>query len=382
MLKNYLRFVLFFLISSGGAAELREWQAEIGPPEKLVCADSSTGLPITFLSTLHSRERLFSCHQPAFLPDGSMIIFSSDRSGLAAYYGYLVPNGELVKFLPDAVSNAYGAVVSRKQNTLYLLRKRSLFAWHFGGNGSDSKREVKIQEKKLGEIPEGFSLLESMTENGDGTCLSLLLQDQVDELAMAVFFIETGELRFLARGIGKVSRLQFNPYDSASLLFCGGDNPSGLWLVDVNGQPARLLVNIPANDRIADAQWCKDGRISLLTLPALGEPDHQLVDVASGKTNTRHLPESGVAQGSALASACVSPDNRWIAFLGQNGSVILSDLQGVIQVPVVSGHAHVDGDFVPQISWDPQGKWILFTSGLFHNMDVCLMALASMVKER
>jgi hypothetical protein len=367
MLKYSFQLIVFCFFCRVGAADVREWQAEILPLQNLVHTDSSSGRCFTILSTWPSREVLLPCPHNAFLADGSMVVFSSDHSGLNAYYGYLIASGELVKFLPDAVSNAYGAVVSRKQNVMYLLRKRSILAWNILCTGNGNSRHVRIQEKKLGEIPEGYSLLESMSESGDATCLSLLLQDQVDEPAIALFFIESGELRFLARGLDRASRLQFNPNDANVLLYAGGDHPCRLDVLDASGQPPRMLLALDEGASVKNLQWCSDGRIALLTSAASGEPQLYFIHAASG------IKGPPLFNGLGLASCCVSPDNRRIAGLGRNGDLLLTDLEGGNPATIKAGDPAAGGECMSQLTWDPQGKFILFSSTILGNPDAGLL---------
>jgi len=372
-----LRFVPFILLWAvlTAVAQTREWQAQVLPAEKQVYTDPVTGHTITALSTRPSREQIGPCRQNAVLCDGSMIVFTSDRDGLTAYYGCLVEGGDLVKFLPDAVSNAYGAVVSRYRPLLYLLRKRSLFSWQITQTRTEHSAVVNVQEKKLGEIPEGYSLLEPMTESGDGRSLSLLLQDQVDEAAVAAFFIESGELRFLARGLGGAGRLQFSPYDSTSLLFLRRDDPAGLWLLDSSGRPARLLRALAGLQSFGHVQWCRYDRIALLTCDEQRAAALERISSRSGR-----LDSAGVALPAPFASACLSPDGRWLAGQDRQGAVLLGDLVQGTWTRIAGAVAPPGTDFVPCITWDAMGRWILFNGAAGKSSDVCLFAVAAIRK--
>jgi len=373
-----LRFALIILLGSvlSAAAQTREWQAQLLPAEKKVYTDSVTGHTITALSTRPSREQIGPCRHNAVLCDGSMIVFTSDRDGLTAYYGCLTEGGELVKFLPDAVSNAYGAVVSRYRPLLYLLRKRSLFSWQITQTRTEQSTVVNVQEKKLGEIPEGYSLLEPMTESGDGRCLSLLLQDQVDEAAVAAFFIETGELRFLARGLAGASRLQFSPYDATSLLFLGRDDPSAVWLLDTSGQPARLLRALAGTQSFGHVQWRPHDRIALLT-----SDQHSAAALERISTRSGHADSAKVAIPVPFAAACLSPDGRWLAGQDRQGAVVVGDLVQGSWTRVAGGVAAAAADFIPCVTWDAMGRWILFNSATGKSSDVCLFAVAAILKK-
>jgi hypothetical protein len=65
------------------------WNCRIYPCEHKIVTDPVTGYPLRFITTAGATDRAFYFTHNSFLPDGSMIVFSSDRSGRSEYFGYL-----------------------------------------------------------------------------------------------------------------------------------------------------------------------------------------------------------------------------------------------------------------------------------------------------
>ena len=107
-----LNAVLLLVLFSGVLSAAKEepgssvWNCQIYPCEHKIVTDPVTGYPLRFITTAGATDRAFYFTHNSFLPDGSMIVFSSDRSGRSEYFGYLTATGELAQLLPPGATNA------------------------------------------------------------------------------------------------------------------------------------------------------------------------------------------------------------------------------------------------------------------------------------
>ena len=124
---------LFVGLALCSEAWTAEWKCETLPPERETIIEPESGAEITFLTDSPAYDQNLYFHQRSWLPDGSLILFHSDRTGRRELFGYLEKTGELIRLQrPDDSTLRRCSTASRHNNIVYVMRDLTVYAWAIG----------------------------------------------------------------------------------------------------------------------------------------------------------------------------------------------------------------------------------------------------------
>ncbi len=376
-----LLVVLFTGAQAADSARPAEWFGTMFPAEYKAVVDPVTKHPVRFITTAKGSDRAFYYTHNCCLPDGSLLVFSSDRSGQGEYWGYVTATGELVRLQPKDTPTASLAVVSRRGNRMYVARERAVYEWMIDVQVS-GKTQVKIRERKIGDVPPGLSLREALTENSSGTFLSLSCNGPADKYTIAVMDIQTGAVRPLYETREGFSHVQFSHNRPELIMFAGDGYYQRMWLVDFSGKgPWKLHRQLPGELVTHECWWVGD----LVTFCGGYEKDGfkveshlKIVNILTQETRIigagAYWPKGTASEVAELNwwHACGDPTGRWVAGDNWHGGIAIFDAQTTQKRLLTTGHRHYGRGTHPEVGWDTQGKYVIFGSEYFGNPDVCI----------
>ncbi len=107
----------------------RSWECRVLPAEREITSDEVTGVEVIFVTTHTAADNNFYFHERSWLPDGSMLVFVSERTGRVEPFGYVESTGELVQLGLSDDPPGTGFTASRYTNSLYLIREGAVYDW-------------------------------------------------------------------------------------------------------------------------------------------------------------------------------------------------------------------------------------------------------------
>lgn len=384
--------LLFFVGSSQLTAKedpsRAEWNCRIYPSEHKVVTDPVTGYPMRFITTAPGVDRAFYFTHNSFLPDGSMIVFSSDRTGRSEYFGYLTATGELAQLLPADASNAGLAIVSRHGNSVYVVRERDVYEWQVFID-LQAKSKVRIRQRRIGAVPAELSLKEALTENADGTLLSLSANAANNQSAIAVMDIQSGQVKTILTTDIRTSHVQFSHSRPDLIMFAGsgGHDSDGqrLWLVDFSGKGAWKLHPQQPGELVTHECWwvgdlvtfCggfeKDGFKVESHVKIVDINSHQVRIIGAGSYWSQGT-DSEVAELNWW-HASGDPYGRWVAGDNWHGDIAIFDAKTTQKHLLTTGHRTYGHGTHPEVGWDTRGRFVIFGSEYLGNPDVCVVEI-------
>jgi len=202
------------------------------------------------------------------------------------------------------------------------------------------------------------------TPSPDGRWVAYTRSDGRSDIQLRLRSQETGEVRSLGRTNGLAT---FAWVGSDRLLISQGEfqDPyriyNDLYLLDLDGHQTRLT----HGERLGQPSAAPDGTWAVAVRDGGGTNSIVRVDLSTGRTTTLLEPDSDVH----WAFPRLSPDGRWIAVTrwepeAFHDVVILDASNGRVVHRVTEDRAL---DMAP--SWDPGGRWIVWTSdrsGIFN----------------
>ncbi len=394
MLSIRLNAVLLLVLFSGVLSAAKEepgssvWNCRIYPCEHKIVTDPVTGYPLRFITTAGATDRAFYFTHNSFLPDGSMIVFSSDRSGRSEYFGYLTATGELAQLLPPGATNAGLAIVSRHTNSVYVVREREVVEWQVLIDLA-AKNKVRIRQRRIGTVPAELSLKEALTENADGALLSLSANLANGQSAIATMDIQTGQVKTILTTDIRTSHVQFSHNRPDLVMFAGsgGHDSDGqrLWLVDFSGKGAWKLHPQQPGELVTHECWWVG---NLVTFCGGFEKDGfkveshvKIVDINSHEVRIigagSYWPQGTDSQVAELNwwHASGDPYGRWVAGDNWHGGIALFDAKTTQKHLLTTGHRTYGRGTHPEVGWDTRGRFVIFGSEYLGNPDVCIVEI-------
>jgi len=299
---------------------------------------------------------------PIWTPDGSAVVFVSDRTGTPALWAVDVRDGAALGAPRIAKADMAGAVplgFTRAGTLIYSVR------------GMDQDVYIAEIDPPTGRLvtPPSAPAQRFVGANlhpdwsPDGRYLSYLSRRRVGGIgvgsqAVTILNLATGESRDLIPRLAQVQRPRWAP-DGKSLLATGVvQKRRGVYRIDAATGEVSPVVELEPGLSVANARWLRDGRSVLYT--AVSQTQRLIVrDVASGAE--RQLFEN--PRGRGIVDAVDSPDGTSLAFWTSepekdpDGVVIkLMALEGgatrdLVRGPIAGGRG---------LSWLPDGRHLLF----------------------
>ena len=337
-------------------------QDEAGPDRLDIAAIEVTSGERWPLVTAPADDRLVGV-----MPDGSALLFLSDRDGTTALYALPLadarPAGAPFLVRPD-MWNALGAGISTDGRLFYLVESgaRSVYAATVDvatGTVVEAPSVVaEVPARGIGQAAVDWS------PDGGSTIQNFAFDDAPHPRAvLTIRSTVTGETRELRPNLASIYNLAVSP-DGARVLVNGVDraNRGGVFAVDLTTGAVTTVALVDTERRIMvrGAGWSPDGRTAFYSAEDFGQ--HRLavlsLQLASG---TRRAHAEIPCEASCYAR--VSPDGR--SFVAAPQTVGASPETRLVVVPVDGGTPRElmrltpPGAIVGAPTWAPDGQSLL-----------------------
>jgi oligogalacturonide lyase len=392
------------------------------PPEKRIVTDPVTGLSLTFLTTDPANDSKPYQTHPTWTADGRWILMRSSR-GDGGQQAYLIDEraGDIVQ-VTEGATDLGSLTLSRKTNTLYLLRGGPGRAESGPSTSATSPRQIvavnldPLVADALGGVPQPASAYErviatlpselrgggGLTLDADesrlylGVNLGPPLQRRRDlddrnmdptedpEAARARFEeagrgrggirsvdVRTGEIRTVVDVPFRLGHLQANPWVPGELVYCHettGDAPQRIWTVRADGTGNRPLYVESPDEWVTHETFAAADQVMFNILGHLPRLRHRPTGIAVVNLRSNHVTllgqideDGGGGRTGGLWHCNGSPDGRWAVGDSFKGDVYLIDRRSGERILLTTGHPMRPDHAHPIFS--PDGNRILIQSG-------------------
>jgi Tol biopolymer transport system component len=255
-------------------------------------------------------------------PDGTRLLFSSDRRGSVGLWALPFANGK-VQGPPELLKSDIG-----KSYSLGLTDSRALYVYKPVSTRDITIAPVDLNAGKLLGPPMSFT--QGFIENPgppywspDGKYLAYQV-NSCNQGCIAIRSVATGQVRRVASNLTNARAVHWSP-DGRSLLTKGADRSGreGIFRIDVQSGEASTVI---FGDGLSTlAQWSPDGKKVYFNFNPTGRYVER--DLASGAERELYR-EAGVRNGS------LSPDGRYLAVVRTD---LPSKTASLLLVPVAGG---------------------------------------------
>ena len=364
--------------------------------ENYTFKDEVTGAQINALTTSRHRSSTMYQTHPQWTVDGKYIIFRSDRTarrgenrrGTGQYYAISMENFEIVQITTGERGSE--PHLGWHKNVAYRFRNNQLIEINLGKLLQDSEKDCvgkpEDYEKVLATVPD------SIRTNGIGLDAEenrVFFSTRLGEDLSAIFSVdfENGKVTKLLEVPFRIGHLQSNPYVSGEVMYCwetGGDSPQRMWYLTVNKDGS--VKNQPLYKE-TDYDW--------VTHEVFMGPDHVMfhlmghidrlrqhrtglisINIRTGET-TYH----GQTGGGGYWHCNATRDRKWIVSDTFDGKLYRLNSADTSDVTLLTqGHRLLSkSPFTEEAhshhSISPDGKWVLFNSSFFTEIDIMQVRL-------
>ena len=391
-----MRLVLPALLFVTSACAQTTWSPGLLPPEQTTVIDSGSGARVTTITNHPKDDVNLYFHQRAWLPDSSLMVFRSDRTGTRDLHAFIAATGALARLGGPLLGDA---TVSRTSNRVYVAglgeEKRHVGYWGLAlAPGAESRLEVK--ETLIAPLPEGWALA-GLTETSDGK--TLVLGMTTEKPTASVIFrldIATGALSEVTRFDFKTYHVQASWTTPDLVMFCpfGEDRaerqPDGslnqrMWLVDTSGRaPWPLYPQLEGEIVTHESFWVNDTVTFLSGIPHEGPALESHLKVVDVKTGRAHIAGAGAwlpglpAEELARANwwhAAGSPDGRFLVADNWHGDIAIFSAQTARCRILTSGHRAYGKGEHPHVGWRSDSRAVHFGDTTQGNVNVVVAEL-------
>ena len=381
------RLLAAVCVSVAGAAWFpahadQTYELEVFPRQDMKHADAFTGVELTTLSVLLPATNLYF-HQRSWLPDGSMIVFDSDR-GLM---GYLCQTGELVVLEPGSQKFRDRPTVAATRNSVFAIRGTDEIEFaldiDISADPGTVLSKVTATERVIARLstfcPHGCGKL-----NGSYDDTYLVTYNEPYILTITVATGEVQRVCTIGPPIDWRSHVQSSRGPSNLLSFAGGPDwhtrgdPDRLWVVDpAEGVPRPVHHQIAGELVTHESWWVGDQILFCGAPPAVGFEDEP------SKREMSHVnvldPRTGIVRILGAGNwwpegtdaevwkrnwwhCAGSDDGRWVVADTFHGDIVLFEGKTGRPRVLTTGHRTYGGGEHPHPSFDPTGSFVVFTS--------------------
>ena len=360
------------------------WSGSLSPDGQWIAydapqSDDSYERDILLLAADGSREIVLVRHTandlyPVWTPDGSRIVFSSDRTGSLGLWMIEVADGAPVG--PETL-------VKPDMGRSWPLGFTEEGTYFYGVLNSIKDVYVAELDLAIGEVVSAPRVATSRYGGSndrpalshDGKYLAYVSErssvpypEALGSWVITIRSLETGEEREIPlrmASLGDRSRLWWSP-NGTSLLMPASDaeDQTGLYLIDANSGAISPVVQTTADDPVWAAAWSRDGSTVFYSRLAIygGASRVMARELDSGD-------ERELYRGGAYALA-VSPDGMELALIEYGGSPSRARL---LVVPLEGGEAReviAEPGGYSAINWHSGLAWVPDGSGLLYGKAV------------
>jgi Tol biopolymer transport system component len=392
--------IALFSVASGAVRVLKEtegrrpWIPTFSPDGKYVVYECSPQRDSEqrdiYVLALDGGREVHVIEHPAddfvagWTPDGSRILFVSDRAGTWDTWAIPIADGK-PQGPPELVKKGIGRITplgfTRRGSFYYGIATGLVDVYAATMDFATGKVLMppkRVVERFIGSnmsadwSPDGRSLVQI---SGRGPWVTSL-----EARVLSITSTETGKSRDLAVNLGYPDRPRWSP-DGQSILLKGQDRKntvSGLYLVNAQNGETRFLTRA---NKVLSPVWSRDGKSILFarlpdTMPKEGERIGQIIarDLETGAEKEIHREAATSFTGDALIhDLAVSPDGRRLAFTADNGR----DPKCIRVIPTSGGEPRevfraAEGEPTfwnfAGLAWTPDGRELIFVRAREQNI--------------
>lgn len=402
-LKTTAVFLLGLFLSAACADE--NWQCEILAPEREITRDATSGAELVFVTRSPSRDVNLYFHQRSWLPDGSLLLFISDRFGSSEVMGYIEATGELVRLQRPGQTVVPRLTAGRFENSVYLVEGEQVYEWEVkieaGSSGGKSASKVQVAERVIGTVPDEATQVIGFNENSDGTMVVFAYYTKDDDRdGIAWMDKTTGEVRRTALVEGGVHHLQCSWDRPGLVMFCkegtpewqdrcarwpSGELSQRMWLMDMSDEEPRMLYPQVEGELVTHECFWVDNRVTFCSgqrHAGISEEAHvKVIDIDTG---IARIIGAGAWWSSGTPyeiskrnwwHCSGAPNGEWVAGDNWHGDIgIFSAKTARTRILTESHRVYGKGDH-PHVGWGPFGDRVVFTSHRHGSSDVCVAVI-------
>ena len=360
------------------------------PPREWI--EPTTGHRVVRLSREPGTSSLYF-HQNGYTADGDKLVVST-REGLSAIQ---LRTREIEPIVEGRAGNV---IVGRKTRQVFYTRDGAVFATHLDTRAT---RRIATFSREFGR-GSGFALnadetllAGSWVEDGRGTNFpppasaapglrpdyppgkgAMMERRWAAALPMALYTvnIESGEIKTFHHTTNWLNHVQFSPTDPALLMFCH-EGPwhkvDRIWTIRTDGTGLRKIHIRTMDMEIAGHEFFNpDGKIIWYDLQT---PKSKVFWLAGRELATGRLIKYSVERGHWSVHFNVSPDGK--LFAGDGGGprsvaapgngrwiYLFTPKDGKLEVERLVDLSKHNYELEPNVTFTPDGKWIVFRSNL------------------
>jgi len=411
-----LLICLCLLLACGGFAAFAPFAMDEPPVEWV---DPATGHRVIRLSREPGSASLYF-HQNAYSPDGQKLVITTS-TGLSTI-------NLKTRAIEKVVDGRVGVIVTGRRSGLVYYSKREggetvIYATHLDTKAT--KRIAALPRGNVSSVNADETLLlgsyaEGAAESGappsgggaaaqgemkgpDGKPLTFAEQKEVrlnqrleQRIPMAMFTVNTatGEIKVIHRATDWLNHLQFSPTDPQLIMFCH-EGPwhkvDRIWTIRADGSDLRKVHTRTMNMEIAGHEFFSaDGRIIWYDLQTPRGEDFWLAgyELATGDRAWYHLQRDEwsvhfnvSADGKLIAGdggdnemVAHAQDGKWIYLFRPEGIPDVAGIKapnarelirpGFFKSERLVNMAKHDYRLEPNVTFTPDGKWIVFRSNM------------------
>jgi hypothetical protein len=385
---------LFWVVMPQAQAE-ETWECEVFPSEEEVVRDVTSGARLTFVTKAPEDDTNLYFHQSSWLPDGSLLVFHSKRSGSDCYWGYLQSTGELVRLHQPGLKLGYEGTCSRFRNSYYAIVDKAVHEWQIQIIQEKPTR-VTVIDRMVGPLPEDASTTVGLTENSDGSGLSIGFNSTGPLASRIVLMdVQTGECTELTALDDGISHIQSSWVTPDLVMFCRAsrktDRPTQvavngvlarMWLADASEREPWSLYPQQEGELVTHECWWVEDQVSFcagLQKNGFAEEAHvKVIDIHTGIARI-------IGAGSWWKTGSpeeVSKYNWWHCAGAPTGKFVMADNWhgdiGIFSAKtsrtrlLTQNHRTYGKGAHPHAGWDPTGTKVVFASNQRGNPDVVI----------
>jgi hypothetical protein len=386
---------------AGSSSWSRSWDGEVYPSEREVTTDATSGARLVFVTNDPGEDTNLYFHQRSWLPDGSLLFFTSNRNGRPELFGYIEATGELVRIQPPEIGLQSISTAGRDTNRFYVTHDEGVYEWEIHIEASaGSPTQVRVEERRIAELPEGAGSLFGLNESSEGKGLTVGYWNR-EEGGSTLLWIDkaSGESKEIAQFDARETHLQ-SSWETPGLVMVAKPNargekyrdraarwPSGelsnrMWLADLTDREPWPLYPQTEDELVTHECWWTGDRVTFCAGENYrGDAEEAHVKVIDTRTGIARIIGAGVwwPSGTAVEISkrnwwhCAgSPDGRWVAADNWHGDIGLFSAKTSRTRILTSGHRTYGSGAHPHVGWDPKGGKVVFASMRRGNSDLCI----------
>jgi oligogalacturonide lyase len=400
------------------------------PSEMRKIVDAKTGVTITALTTSPaSDDKIYQTH-PQWTADGKYIIFRSNRAAEGRTQAFAVneTTGEIIQ-LTDGPGIGTGSLnVARKSNKLYFFRGGrgepatlielnldALFADSLAGKTKDPagyERKIMTMPAGLRESG-GFSLdadekvayvgvrlpspgdtqVGPQTASGNQTGQQAQRQgaapqpvqgrapgEPIPQVPSGIRSIDlrTGEVKTVIDTPFTMGHVQANPWVSGEILYCqetGGDAPQRMWFVRADGTGNQKLYQETPDEWVTHEIWLDKDFVLFNVLGHQPKLRTKPQGILSISVRNQEVRLHGQVDGRGYWHCAGTADRKWAVGDTFTGELYVLNLLTGESKLLSTGHRPPGDQTHSHHTMSPDGRRVLFNSGMLGNRDVMIITL-------